>query len=42
MTLGLALEEEFGVRIPDEDVANITSYALIKLVLEDLTRGRTE
>lgn len=39
MNLVLALEEEFGVTIPDEDAANITSYPLVKLVLEELTRG---
>jgi acyl carrier protein len=38
MNLVLALEEEFGVSIPDEDAANITSYALIKLVLSEQTR----
>jgi acyl carrier protein len=38
MNLVLALEEEFGVTIPDEDAANITSYPLIKLVLAELTR----
>lgn len=37
MNLVLALEEEFGVSIPDEEAANITSYALIKLVLDELT-----
>lgn len=36
MNLVLALEEEFNVSIPDEDAANITSYKLIKLVLDDL------
>jgi acyl carrier protein len=39
MNLVLALEEEFGVSIPDEDAANITSYALIKLVLEERLRA---
>ena len=38
MNLVLALEEEFKVSIPDEDAANITSYQLIKLVLEDLLK----
>lgn len=38
MNLVLALEEEFNVSIPDEDAANITSYALIKVVLEDLSK----
>lgn len=40
MNLVLALEEEFQVSIPDEDVGNITSYPLIKLVLEDLLQGK--
>ena len=39
MNLVLALEEEFKVSIPDEEAANITSYALIKLVLEELKKG---
>lgn len=38
MSLVLALEEEFKVSIPDEDAGNITSYKLIKLVLEDLLK----
>lgn len=38
MNLVLALEDEFKVSIPDEDAANITSYPLIKLVLEELLR----
>jgi acyl carrier protein len=40
MNLVLALEEEFKVSIPDEDAGNITSYKLIKLVLEDLVQQR--
>lgn len=36
MNLVLALEEEFGVSIPDEDAANMTSYPLIRLVLREL------
>ena len=36
MNLVLALEEEFKVSIPDDDVGNITSYKLIKLVLNEL------
>jgi acyl carrier protein len=39
MHLVLALEEEFKVSIPDEEAANITSYALIKLVLQDLLKN---
>lgn len=40
MNLVLALEEEFQVQIPDEDAGNITSYALIKLVLNELLEAR--
>lgn len=40
MNLVLAIEEEFGVSIPDEDVANITSYPLIRLVLAEQLEGR--
>lgn len=36
MNLVLALEDEFGVSLPDEDAANATSYALLVLVLQDL------
>jgi len=36
MTLVLALEDEFGVQIADEDAGTITSYPLIKLVLGEL------
>ena len=35
MNLVLAIEEEFGVVIPDEDAANITAYPLICLVLAE-------
>lgn len=40
MNLVLALEEEFKVSIPDEDAGNITSYKLIKLVLEELLHAK--
>lgn len=40
MNLVLALEEEFGVFVPDEEAAEITSYKLIKLVLEELLAKR--
>lgn len=40
MNLVLALEEEFGISIPDEDAANITSYRLIRLVLAEQLEGR--
>lgn len=35
MNLVLALEETFGVSIPDDDAANATSFKLILLVLEE-------
>lgn len=40
MNLVLALEEEFGVSIPDNDAANITSYQLIKIVLDERLGSR--
>lgn len=39
MNLVLALEEEFGVSVPDEDAADITSYRLIKTVLLECLNG---
>jgi acyl carrier protein len=39
LSLVLALEEEFGVQIPDEDAADITSYKLIRLVLSEHLSG---
>jgi acyl carrier protein len=35
MNLVLALEDSFGVSIPDDDAANATSFKLILLVLEE-------
>ncbi len=32
----LALEEEFGVTLPDEDGANANSYHLLVIVLQEL------
>lgn len=40
MNLVLALEDEFKVTIPDEDAGNITSYKLIKLVLDELLAAK--
>ncbi|MES2151908.1 MAG: phosphopantetheine-binding protein [Pseudomonadota bacterium] len=40
MNLVLALEDEFKVSIPDDDAGNITSYRLIKLVLEELLAAK--
>ena len=40
MNLVIALESAFDITIPDEDVANLTSYPIIKLVVEEqLARG---
>jgi acyl carrier protein len=36
MNLILAIEDEFQVSIGDEDVANATSYMLIKTILNEL------
>jgi len=38
MRLIIALEEAFDVIIPDDDVISMTSYPIIKLVLEEQTR----
>jgi acyl carrier protein len=35
LDLILAIEEEFGVTIPDEEVGDLTSYRLLKLTLEE-------
>lgn len=39
MNLILALEDEFKITIPDEDAGNISSYKLVKVVLEELLGG---
>jgi acyl carrier protein len=40
MTLVLSIEDEFGISIPDEEAANITSWPLIRLVVgEQLEAG---
>ena len=36
MNLILALEEEFNVVIPDEEVGNLMNFKLIELVITDL------
>jgi len=38
MNLILALEEEFMISIPDEDVANLTSFKIISLVINELLK----
>lgn len=36
MNLILALEEDFNVTIPDEEVGNLMNFKLIELVINDL------
>jgi acyl carrier protein len=38
LNLILALEEEFNVEIPDEEVGNLMNYKLIKLVIEEINK----
>lgn len=35
MTLVLSIEDEFGITIPDEEAADITSWPLIRLVVAE-------
>lgn len=39
MNLVLALEDEYGISIPDEEAANISSYRLIRLVVQELLQA---
>jgi acyl carrier protein len=36
LNLILALEEEFGISIPDEEVGDIVNYKLVKLIVDEL------
>ena len=38
LNLILALEEVFGVSIPDEEVGNLVNYKLIELVINELRK----
>ena len=38
LNLILALEEEFGITIPDEEVGNLVNYKLIELIVNDLIK----
>ena len=38
LNLIIALEEEFNVVIPDEEVGNLVNFKLIELVLNDLLK----
>jgi acyl carrier protein len=35
MNLIIALEDAFGITIPDDEVASLTSYPIIRLVVEE-------
>jgi acyl carrier protein len=39
MNMVLAVEDEFGVSIPDSEAATITSYPLIRLIVSELVGG---
>jgi acyl carrier protein len=39
MNLVIALEGAFDITIPDEDVANLTSYPIIRAVVEEQLAG---
>ena len=38
LNLILALEEEFGVSIPDEEVGNLVNYKLIEITINELVK----
>ena len=38
LNLILALEEEFNISIPDEEVGSLVNYKLIELVINECTR----
>lgn len=38
LNLILALEEEFGISIPDEDVGNLVNFKLIELVINEQSK----
>lgn len=40
MNLVIALEEAFGITIPDDEVASMTSYPIVRAIVEEqLARG---
>lgn len=38
LNLILALEEEFGISIPDDEVGNLVNYKLIEITLNELIK----
>jgi len=39
MNLIIALEEAFGISVPDDEVATLTSYAIVRAVVEEQLAG---
>lgn len=39
LNLILAVEEEFGVVVPDEEAADLTSYKLLRLAIDEAQDG---
>jgi acyl carrier protein len=40
MNLVIALEQAFGITVPDEDVADMTSFPIIRAVVEEQLAGQ--
>ena len=38
LNLIIALEEEFGISIPDDEVGNLVNYKLIQITINDLVK----
>lgn len=38
LNLILALEDEFGVSIPDDEVGNLLNYKLIEIIINELVK----
>ena len=39
MNLIIALEEAFGISVPDDEVATLTSYQIVRAVVEEQLAG---
>jgi acyl carrier protein len=39
LNLILALEEEFGITIPDEEVGNLVNFKLVELIVDELGKS---
>ncbi|MDA0194118.1 MAG: acyl carrier protein [Bacteroidetes bacterium] len=40
LNLIIALEEQFGVSIPDDDVGNMLNFKIIKIVISEAINGK--